>query len=114
MCIFYIIKKRADSKAKKTKQLTESKQLTIPRAHLPTIGAMNQGTIGSTDSSRAGNEKQANDASDTSYSVPRDPRNDLFETNDFGEIEFVTDMLDDMIKDDDNIEEDFIEAINPN
>ncbi|CAF4029746.1 unnamed protein product, partial [Rotaria sordida] len=153
MCI-YIIKKRADSKAKKTKQLTESKQLTIPRTHLPTIGTMSQGTIGSTDSSRAENEKQTKDASDTHSStstttynpiyrtiedpqhtslpsgpIPqtqvvgmadtlnsflRDLRNDSFETNDFGEIEFVTDMLDDMIKDDDNIEEDFIEAINPN
>ncbi|CAF1563278.1 unnamed protein product, partial [Rotaria sordida] len=80
MCI-YIIKKRADSKAKKIKQLTESKQPTIPGAHLPTIGAISQGTIGSTDSSRAENEKQTNDASDTYSSTSTTTYNPTYHTN---------------------------------
>ncbi|CAF1459500.1 unnamed protein product, partial [Rotaria sordida] len=40
--------------------------------------------------------------------------NNPFEINDRDEIEFITDMLDDVIRDDDNMKDDFIETINPN
>ncbi|CAF1151504.1 unnamed protein product [Rotaria sp. Silwood1] len=161
MCIFYIIGKRSRSKNKETKQSTGSKKLTIPRVRPPTMGTTSKNTVGLTDSSRAKNDEQTNDTSDTNSSdsttthnpiyhrnensqhtslargsipqkqmhgmantlnsIPRDPKDDssgtanLFpDSHDINEIEFTTDLLDDMIKDDDNIEDDFIEAINPN
>ncbi|CAF3555974.1 unnamed protein product, partial [Rotaria sp. Silwood2] len=58
---------------------------------------------------------------DTLNSFPRDLINNRSEaaslfsdSNDIDEIEFTADILDDMIKDDNNMEDDFIEAINPN
>ncbi|CAF1332854.1 unnamed protein product [Rotaria sordida] len=50
----------------------------------------------------------------TLNSFSRDLINNPFEINDRDEIEFITDMLDDVIRDDDNMKDDFIETINPN
>ncbi|CAF2882084.1 unnamed protein product [Rotaria sp. Silwood2] len=161
MCIFYIIGKRRHSKTKETKQSTDNRQFTIPRAHPPTMGTTSKDSIGLTDLNRITNDGQSNDASDTHSSnstttynpiyrtnkdfqhtslpsgpipqtqmvgmadtlnsFPRDLINNRSEaaslfsdSNDIDEIEFTADILDDMIKDDNNVEDDFIEAINPN
>ncbi|CAF4384945.1 unnamed protein product, partial [Rotaria sp. Silwood2] len=161
MCIFYIIGKRRHSKTKETKQSTDNRQFTIPRAHPPTMGTTSKDSIGFTVLKRITNDGQSNDASDTHSSNSTTTYNPIYRTNediqhtslpsgpipqtqmlgiadtlnsfprdlinnpsgtaslfsdshDIDEIEFVTDMLDDMIKDDDNMEDDFVEAINPN
>ncbi|CAF4534025.1 unnamed protein product, partial [Rotaria sp. Silwood2] len=144
-----------------TKQSTDNRQFTIPRAHPPTMGTTSKDSIGFTDLNRITNDGQSNDASDTHSSnstttynpiyrtnediqhtslpsgpipqtqmlgmadtlnsFPRDLINNRSEaaslfsdSNDIDEIEFTADILDDMIKDDNNMEDDFIEAINPN
>ncbi|CAF3044095.1 unnamed protein product [Rotaria sp. Silwood2] len=138
---------------KETKQSTNTRQFTIPRAYLPTMGTTSQGAIGFTDLSHNANHTYPSNSTtiynpiyrtnedsqhtslssssipqtqmlgiaDTLNSFPRDLIHNpsgttslVSDSNDIDEIEFTTDMLHDMIKDDDNMEDDFIEAINPN
>jgi hypothetical protein len=172
MCVFYCLTKRRQS-ATITKTTGNRQQFTIPRAHVPTMGAVSR-SLNTWDGFSLDNtyDEQFVDASESFPSTSSTTYNTTYHTNgnpleaDFGifdelenripisrghiprpqmfgmlgtlnslppheqfddpsitstfsephdidEIELVTDMLDDMTKDDD-IEDEFVEALNPN